>query len=164
MAFVRRNTMLTAAVLTVLFGILPALNAGITDDNQVTVQVNAINEIALVGGNITLTINSATAGSNPDDDVDNTTCDLLWTTNETNKKITVVTDLGAPNFTLKLVAQNVTGGSAGAEVTLSTTAQDLVTAISETVGNCDLQFTASATAAQGTGSDVHIITYTITGS
>ena len=132
------------------------------DSHTVTVQVNAVNELAISGGNITLTINSATAGSDLDDATDNTTCDLAWTTNQASRKITVVSDQGSPTFTLKVVAQNVTGGTAASEVTLSTTATDFVTAVSQASGSCDLAYTASATAAQGTGSDVHTVTYTVT--
>jgi len=135
-----------------------------SDSHTVTVQVNAINELAIEGGNFTLTINSATAGSQPDPATDSTTCDVLWTTNEASKKITVATSVASPppNFTLKVVAQNVNGGTAASEVTLSDTAQDFVTAVGTTIGNCDLAYTASATAAQGTGSDIHTVTYTIT--
>ena len=136
--------------------------AGPTDSHIVTVTVTAINEVAISGGNITLTINSATAGSDPDDATDSTTCDLLWTTNEASKKITAETDLAAPNFTLRTEATSVSGGTSAGQVTLSTTAQDFVTGVATTVGSCDLSYTASATAAQGTGSDVHTVTYTIT--
>ena len=135
-----------------------------TDNHQVTVQVVAINEVGITGGNITLTINSATAGSQPTDDVDNTTCDLAWSTNQSSKKITVQTSLGSPNFNLKVIAQSVTGGTAGSEVTVGTSAQDFVSSISTTVGSCDLQYTASATLSDGTGSDIHTITYTMTDS
>jgi hypothetical protein len=139
----------------------PAAGAS-SDGHTVTVQVNAVNELAVSGGNITLTVNSATPGSDLDDATDSTTCDLAWTTNQASKKITAETNLAAPNFTLKVVAQNVSGGTAAPEVTLSTTAQDFVTGASQSSGSCDLAYTASATAAQGTGSDVHTITYTIT--
>lgn len=135
-----------------------------TVNHSVTVQVNAINEVALSGGNITLTVNTATAGSEPDAATDNTSCDLLWTTNETSKKITVATDQGSPTFTLKVVAQNVSGGTAASEVTLSTSAQDFVTGVGTTTGSCDLSYTVSATASDGTGSDVHTVTYTLTDS
>ena len=150
---------LAVVLVLALGGIVVAANL---DSHTVTVQVSAINELAIIGGNLTLTINSATAGSDPDDATDSTTCDLLWTTNQASKKITVATSLASPNFTLKVVAQNVSGGSAASEVTLSTTAQDLVTAIATTIGDCDLAYTVSATAADGTGSDIHTVTYTIT--
>jgi hypothetical protein len=143
-------------------GMVGYVMASNTDNHTVTVQVNAINEVAISGGNITLTINTATAGSEPDDATDNTTCDLLWTTNQASKKITVATDQGSPTFTLKVVAQNVSGGTAASEVTLSTTATDFVTGVATTTGNCDLSYTASATASDGTGSEVHTVTYTLT--
>ncbi|MBD3336070.1 MAG: hypothetical protein GF355_11200 [Candidatus Eisenbacteria bacterium] len=141
-----------------------AAPAGTTDSHTVTVNVSAINEVGITGGNITLTIDSATPGSEPNDASDATTCDLDWTTNEASKKITVATDLASPNFTLKVEAANVTGGTSAGQVTLSTTAQDFVTGISTTTGTCDLSYTASATAADGTGSDTHTVTYTITAS
>ena len=148
-------------VASLLFGLTGVVNSQ-TANHTVTATVSAINEVAIVGGNLTLTINTATAGSNPDDATDNTTCDLNWTTNEVGKKITVATNLVSPTFTLAVVAQNVTGGTAAPSVTLSTTATDFVTGIATTTGTSDLSYTASATAAQGTGSDVHTVTYTIT--
>jgi hypothetical protein len=146
----------------VLLGLAGPALAGDTDSHTVTVTVSAINEVGITGGNITLTINTATPGQDPDDATDNTTCDLSWTTNESTKKITVETDLASPKFELKVVAQNVTGGTAASEVTLSTTAADFVTGISTTTGTCDLAYTASADASDGTGSDVHTVTYTLT--
>jgi hypothetical protein len=135
--------------------------AGSTANHTVTVTVSAINEVAITGGNITLTISTATAGSNPTDATD-ATCTLAWTTNETSKKITAATNLETQKFTLKVLATSVTGGTAASQVTLSDTAQDFVTGIATTVGGCTLSYTASATAAQGTGSDVHTVTYTLT--
>jgi len=147
--------------LALCFGLSGVAMAANTDNHTVTVTVNAINEID-VSGTLGLTIDSATAGSEPNGAVDNTACDLLWTTNQNSKKITVATNLASPNFTLKVVAQNVSGGTAASEVALGTTAADFVTGIAETVGSSDIQYTASATAAQGTGSDVHTVTYTLT--
>ena len=71
-----------------------------TGTNSATATISTINEIAITGGNITLTINSATAGSGLDDATDNSSTDLDWTTNEASKKITVATSLGSPTFTL----------------------------------------------------------------
>ena len=135
-----------------------------TDNHTVTVTLTAINEVAITGGNITLTINTAVAGGEPSDAVDNTTCDLDWTTNEASKKITVVSNLSAAaqDFTLLVVAQSVTGGTAASEVTVDDSAADFVTAISTTTGGCDLQYTGQALISDGTGSDVHTITYTLT--
>ena len=135
-----------------------------TDHHTVTVTVSAINELAIAGGSVTLTIHTATAGSGPDDVVDNATASLAWTTNESSKKITIATNLASQKFTLKALAQTVTGGSAASEVTVTDTPTSFVTGIAKTTGGCAIQYTAHATAAQGTGSDVHTITFTLTAS
>ena len=140
-----------------------AAMAGPSAGHQVTVQVNAINELALTGGNITLTVSTATAGQEPDS-VTNNACSLAWTDNQANRKITVATNLASPLFTLKVLAQSVTGGSAAPEVTLSNTAADFVTGVSKTTGGCTLRYATAVTAAQGTGTDVHTVTYTLTSS
>ena len=129
--------------------------------HAVTVTVAAINEVSVSGGALTLTINTATAGSNPDDATDSESHDLLWTTNEASKKITVETDLVSPTFTLAVNASSVSGGTSAGSITTTTTAQDFVTGVATTIGSCDLAYTASATAAEGTGSDAHTITYTL---
>jgi hypothetical protein len=144
--------------------LLGVAGLGLAADNTshtVTVTVSPINEIALTGGNITLTVNAATAGDDPDEAA-NGTCQLAWTVNTSNKKITVATNQATFNHTLEVVATGVTGGTAAAERTLSTTAQDLVTGITTTLGGCTLDYTASATAAQGTGTVAHTVTFTIT--
>lgn len=129
--------------------------------HTVTVTVSAINEVEISGGNVALAIaGSGTSGTAAASD--DTTADLLWSTNESNKKITVATSLATVDFPLTVEAKNVSGGTAAAPITLSTTAQDLVTAISLTTGSADLAYEASATAAAGTGSNAHTVTYTIT--
>jgi len=151
--------------LVLYFGLAGVAMAANADSHMVTVQVSAINELAIDGEDLTLTINSATAGWDPEDATDDTTCDLLWTTNEPSKKITVVTDLAFPSFTLKVEAQTIIGGgTAAGEVILNTTGTDLVTGVATTTGGCDLKYTASATAEQGTGTETHTITYTLTAS
>jgi hypothetical protein len=137
--------------------------AGNSDNHQVTVQVNTINELAITGGSKTLTISSATAGSDPNN-ATNTQCNLAWTTNVTGKKITVATDLSSQNFTLKVEATSISGGTPAGQVTVTDTPADFVTGVAETTGNCTLSYTALATAAQGTGSDVHTVTYTLIAS
>ncbi|MBU0507587.1 hypothetical protein KKH27_01940 [bacterium] len=144
-----------------MIGLASVAWAADNDNHQVTVTVEAINELAITGGNITLTINTATAGSDPDA-VQDATCGLLWTVNTTNKKITVATNQASFDHTLLVVATGVSGGTAEPAVTLTNLAQDLVTAVAETLGSCTLEYTASATAAQGTQSVAHTITYTIT--
>jgi hypothetical protein len=149
-------------VIVLLLAYASMIWAATTTSHTVTIQVNAINEIAMTGGNITLTINAAVAGSNPTDATNNT-CQLQWTTNEATKKITVETNQSTPNYTLLALAASVTGGTAAAQATLAnTTPHDFVTGISTTTGSCTINYTAQATAAQGTGSVVHTVLYTIT--
>jgi hypothetical protein len=131
-----------------------------TDSHTVTVTVNAINEISVTGGNILLAINSATAGSEPNNEVDATT-GLQWTSNATGKKITVESDVASPEYTLKALATGVSGGTAASEVTISNVSQDFITGVATTTGSGTTRYTASATVAGGTGSDVHTITFTI---
>lgn len=149
--------------ITISLNLFSYLRAGTSSDTHpVNITISAIDEIAIAGGNLTLTINSATAGTGPDDKTDNTTNDLDWTSNGTNIKITGATNLVTQKFTLKVLAKNVTGGTAAAIATITNTAKDVVTGITKTTGGCDLEYTAQATAAQGAGSDVHTITYTMT--
>lgn len=132
-----------------------------TANNNVTVTVSAINEVSISGGDVALAITGGDT-SGPASASDSTTADLLWSTNESGKKITVATDLATIKYPLTVAAQNVAGGTAAGTVTLSTTAQDLVTGISLTNGSADLAYSASAAASAGVGTDTHTITYTIT--
>ena len=140
------------------------LYASATDNHTCTVTASAINEASVVGGNVTVTINAATAGSNPTAVTDSTTSDLNWTTNEASKKIAIKSSIavGSQTFTLKATATNISGGTAESQVSLTDSDQDFITAISTTVGTCDLSYEGTATAAEGTGSDAHTITYTLT--
>ena len=153
---------LRLAVCATLAAVLAsAAPAGQSASHTVTVQVNAITELTLTGGDVTLTTATATAGQEPDPAA-NTDCALAWTATPADMRITVATSLASPMFTLKVLAQNVTGGSAAPEVTLSNAAADFITGAGKTTGGCALRYTAAATAAQGTGSDVHTVTYTLT--
>lgn len=85
-------------------------------------------------------------------------------------KITVASVCPGQRFTLQVVATNVTKGVAQPAVTLvsGNPATDFIRDIPKTGaknGSCTLQYTASATFAQGNstelGNDVHTITYTI---
>ena len=130
--------------------------------HTVTVTVTTINEMAISGGNISLNISTAPGGSEPVVASDDISCNLRWTTTEVAKKITVATNLGSPVFPLKVVAQAVNGGNAASEVTLSPIARDFITGIAKTIGSCNLGYSASATTADGIGSEVHTVIYTLT--
>ena len=126
-------------------------------------------DISVLNGDASLTISTATAGMEPDADTDES-CQLQWSTllTDPTQKITAQTNIASPNFTLKVQAVSVSAGdgtSAG-QITLSTSAQDVVVSIPADIapgdpGTCTLRYTASANASDGTGSDVHTVTYTI---
>jgi hypothetical protein len=156
----KRITLLLASVI-LIFGWCGIAAASNIASHSVTVHVDAINEVAITGGDITLTVNSAMAGSQPDH-ATNANCHLQWTTNEAGKKITVESDQASPTFTLQVEATGVSGGTAASVVTITDSPTDFVTGIATTIGNCRLSYTAIATAAEGTGQDVHTVTYTLT--
>jgi len=130
--------------------------------HTVTVQVSVITAVQVTGGSVNLNISSANvvAGQDQMTAVDQSTS-LLWGTNSSGRKISVSTSLAAPKFTLKLLALNPTQGTAAAEVTLSASAHDLLLNVGRSTGSCTLRYTGVALASQGTGNDVHVITFTV---
>jgi hypothetical protein len=134
-----------------------------SDFHTVTVTVATITNVQVSSGSVSLSITGAgaVAGQDQMTVVDQTT-NLLWGVNSANRKITVRTNLGAPQFALKLVALNPTQGTAMPEVTLSTTATDFLTNIGRSTGTCTLRYTGVALASQGTGTDSHTVTFTVT--
>ncbi len=131
--------------------------------NTVTVNVDPIVQIRVIGGAVGFNINDATAvaGQNSMLMV-NTATQLQWATNSGTQKITAQTSLGSPMFALRLVAATPTAGTTAPETVLSTIATDLVLNVGRSLGTCTLQYTAEALATQGTGSDIHTITFTVT--
>jgi hypothetical protein len=127
-------------------------------------------DVAILNGDVGLTITTAAAGQQPAS-VSDESGQLEWTTLEMDavKKITVQTSLATPSYTLKVCALNVTpgDGTGAGEIVLSTTPSDMVVDIPSGIlisnpGTCTLRYTAIATAANGAGSDNHSITFTIT--
>lgn len=157
-AGLKRLAILGLTVAALIFALaIPTLAA---NSHDVTVTISAINEISVTGAP-SLTVSTATAGSDLDDDVDLVSCDLSWTTNAANKKITVATT-AAPSVTLKVVAVTPTAGSAAAEVTLSTTATAFITAIGKTFGTSDITYTLAASVTDAIVTNETItVTYTI---
>lgn len=126
-------------------------------------------EIQVNGGNVSLIITTGLPGQEPVP-VSNTSITLSYRKQNVLSKITVATVCPGQDFTLKVLATNVTKGVAAPEVTLNNAmlAADFITNIPKTGppdGSCTLLYTASATFAQGNsteqGNDVHTITYTI---
>jgi hypothetical protein len=138
-----------------------------TDSHTMSVTVSAINVID-VDNNVSLTINSATAGQQPTAVSDNTTANLSWTTNGSGKKIQVKTGAALPSgLTLTVLAQNITKVGSGTPaaagtVTLSDTDQDFVTSAGKSAGTCDLNYTASATVDADIQANTITVTYTVT--
>ncbi|MEX0737409.1 MAG: hypothetical protein WD182_08215 [Bacteroidota bacterium] len=126
-------------------------------------------QIEVFGGNQTLVINTGAAGSEPVPVV-NTANTLQYRRQGVISKITVRTACPTQAFNLSVVATGVVRGIAAPTVDLvnGMAATDFITSIpnfgffSTTV---TLQYTASATFAQGRrneeGNDVHTVTYTI---
>jgi hypothetical protein len=133
-----------------------------SDFHTVTVTVATITDIQVSSGSVNLTITGAgvPAGQDQMTAVDQTT-NLLWGVNSANRKVTVNTNLVAPQFTLKVLALNPTQGTAAPEVTLSTTANDFLLNMGRSTGTCTLKFTGIAMASEGTGTDSHTITFTV---
>ncbi len=122
--------------------------------------------VAILNGNVSLVVSTATAGSEPNPVTDQTT-QLEWDNSVMSaptKKITVRTNIASPQFLLKVQALNISvgGGSSAGEITVSTIETDFINNIPETgTKTCDLRYTASALASDGTGVENHTITYTI---
>ena len=133
-----------------------------TASNTITVIVQPITVLQLSAGIVNLTISGSNAIAGQDQmTTTDQTSSLSWGTNSSLQKITASTSLATPLYTLELVAVNPTSGTAASQMTLSTTAADLVLNIGRTSGSCALLYTGIALASQGTGSDAHTITFTV---
>lgn len=130
----------------------------------VTFAVDAINQIAL-SGSPSLTISTATAGSQP---TSATSTGATWavTTNTTNAKVTAALDSDMPaGLTLKVnVAAPSVGSSAGA-VALTAAGVDVVTGVTKVAeSGMAVTYTLDATVAVGVvASGTRVVTYTVTG-
>lgn len=137
-----------AAWVVVLAGAASAAHH--TDNQGITVHILPINVLA-AGADVTLTISTAAAGANPDPAT--ATASLAWVTNQPGKKITAVLDQAMPDgVTLKvnvtdIIGAGVSPGASAGQVTLETTAVDVVTGISGAFAVGTATFTAEATAA-----------------
>lgn len=151
-------------VLGMVFGLTSLATAGNTATQTVTYEVAAINEASVSGNPGALTVDTATAGSEPDD-VSNALTTYAITTNGTNKKITGSIDTAMPTgTTLKINLVAPEGATSAGDVTLSTTAADLVTGITKKKGSSlGITYKLSATVAAGeVASATKTVTLTIT--
>jgi hypothetical protein len=134
-----------------------------TDFHNVTVTVATVNIVQVSAPTATLTLSSAavTAGVDLMGPVTNSATSLLWGFNSSLRKVTVQTSLAAPKYILKVLAVAPSQGTASPEVTLSTTAADFLINTGRSSGSCTIQYSGSALASVGTGTDTHTITFTV---
>jgi hypothetical protein len=133
-----------------------------TATQTVSYEVTAINEIS-VAGSPSLVINDATAGSGLTSASASGTYAI--TTNETNRKVTAQIDSNMPSgVTLSVTLAAPTGGTSTGAVTLSTTAQDVVTGVSNVnQSGLSISYGLAATVAAGVvAAGNRTVTYTIT--
>jgi len=131
------------ALIAVVLLVGPAVVAANSDTITVNYEVQAINELDISAASVTLTISTATAGSQPDDVTDNSTATYALTTNGGTdaKKITAAIDTAMPADThLYLTLAAPTGGTSAGEQEITDSAVDLVTAI-DSVAESGLQMT-----------------------
>ena len=133
-----------------------------TATQTVTFAVNAVNRIS-VSGPASLTINSATAGSQPDDAISS---GLTWavTTNGSNMKVTGSLASAMPaGVTLSADLAAPSSGSSAGYVSLGTSAADLVTGMTKVAqSGMSLALKLSTTVSAGTvSSTTNTITYTV---
>jgi len=151
----------TAAVLSLMAGLASAAGA---QTQTVNFEVKAINQFSITSTPVTLTITTATAGSDPTPVTDNSS---VWavTTNQTNAKISASIPTDMPTgVTLGVQLAAPAGATSTAKNLASGTAQDLVTGITKVKGNAlTVTYTLSATAAAGViAADSRVVTYTMT--
>lgn len=120
------------------------------------------------GGNVTLSITTGLAGAEPLAVVNSATS-LRYRRLGYVQKVTVQTSCPGQNFNLTVIATSVTDGTPGPEIVLvqGMPAMNFITNIPTGGGfaTATLNYTASATFAQGNsaelGNDTHTVTYTI---
>ncbi len=134
-----------------------------SDFHRVTVSVATITLLQTNVGSVSLSITGSSVIAGQDlMTVSDQSSTLLWGTNSSGKKVTVRTSLATPKYSLRVAAISPTSGTAASEVALSTAAADFLFDIGRSSGSCAIRYTALALASQGTGSDAHTVTFTIT--
>lgn len=151
--------------LALLLAIAPLATAQTTATQDVTVTVQEINALSVSAATVALTINAATAGSNPTPVTSSATTYAI-TTNAAAKKITgQLSGNFASGITLKVQMAAPTGASTSQQ-TLSTTASNLVTGIARIAASAlTITYTAEATAAavpNAPTGETKTVTFTVT--
>ena len=144
---------------------LIASTASFAQSNVATQQVSInVAEIAVIAvqGNVSMTINQATAGQAPD--AASASATYAVTTNGTQKKITAELDTDMPNgLTLSATMAAPSGATSVGKTALSSNAVDLVTNVTKVRGNgLSLSYEAVATVDANPENVSRTVTYTIT--
>ena len=157
-----KKILLVSAALVVLSSVFAMAAPTMVNSasHQVNVQVMEIHNIAIIGGNVGLVIEAATAGKDPDPVSDSHTA-LSYTINSNAaKKITAQLDKAYPEGVTLQVAVKADGSTG--QQKLSPEAVDVVTNLSKIANpNAPLIYTASATAGAGELNETRTVTYTI---
>jgi hypothetical protein len=157
------NRTFYSTAIALFLTLLPRIAFGQTSAaHTVTVIVNPVTVMQLVGGTINLNITGANAIAGQDQmSVTDQTTTILWGINYSLRKITIKTNLTPQKFTVKALAVSPTVGTSASEVTLSITAYDLLTNLGRSSGSASIRYTGIALASQGIGSENHFLTFTI---
>lgn len=147
------------------FAAIVLTGASYAQSNVATQQVSInVAEIAVIAvqGNISMTINAATAGQAPDAATASGT--YAVTTNGTQKKITAELDSNMPSgLTLSATMAAPSGASSAGKKALSSSAVDLVTNVTKVRGSgLSLNYEAVATVEADVANTTRTVTYTIT--
>lgn len=155
---------MSAHLLSLLFCLLlTTLQAADTATATVTFKVSSVNAISVSGNPPTLEVKTANAGEAPASVTDSTTTYNI-TTNASNQKITASIDAAMPNaVTLSISLAAPSGATSAGFVAMSTTAANLVTAISNVAqSNLTITYKLAATVgASVAGPLTRTVTYTI---
>lgn len=122
-------------------------------------------QVTVVGSSVSLVTSSAVAGHAPND-AEDTLSELAWSNITSVSKITVTTQAIGQRFSLTVEALSIQNGTGQGTISLvdGMFATDFVRDIKATPGNgsCTLRYRATATTAQGPGTDLHTVTFTLT--
>ncbi len=138
-----------------------------SDTATINYEVQAINEVNIDDASETLTVNAATAGSQPTAATDSGTYDITTNCAANAKKLTAAIASDMPTgVTLTMNVTAPTGASSAGAVTLSHTAADVVTSVDPVAEtNIAISYSMSATVAAGVlSSSSRVLTLTLTDS
>jgi hypothetical protein len=126
-------------------------SAANSDTITVNYEVQAINELNIDGASVTLTVNTATAGAQPNQVTTSSTYDITTNCAADAKKLTAAINADMPSgVTLTLNLTAPTNGTSAGDVTISSTPADVVTAIDAVAeANINMTFKLDATVDAG---------------